>query len=239
MHFCLLLISLIYSSLLVDGGNCVQYKVGMTLNSNEYVEGYIFISGHDAPEFHFDTVTIKQHILKSYRNSKGKLLLYKDLHEILYPTLEGFRNDCEFHFYAAAEEDMLLINLQDIHEVVLLEILTCNNCDRNDINAGFRSTGIYPEVITELTKKEIQLLKTKPVATHSFSIYEEGLFVSLVISYNASVDAGEIKNICNEYANKVRSNENQKGFSIQQVYAEFKESLRKKNVVIFSIDFLA
>ncbi|MBW6482409.1 MAG: hypothetical protein K0B10_05055 [Vicingaceae bacterium] len=233
-----LIIILSIGKLYADAGNCVKYQLGITLLDDSYTEGFVFNNSYQA-EYEFKNITIKDFIIKNCINQENKLIVYLNVLTLAFPKLSDFTQDCDFHLNATSLENLKTIDLQDIKEIKLVEFNICHNCDKFDITDGFYWVGIYPNVITELTNKEIDLLQTEPFSIHSFyyPIDETSLFE--VISYNKLVDAEALKKLCDDFLHALKPEFDKNNWEeINNKYTSFKEVLRSQNVIVFKIGFM-
>lgn len=233
-----LLITLLTVRLYGDVGSCVRYQVGITLVNNKYIEGFVYAKSYQ-PRFKFDDICIKDYIINKCLDDKKRLELYLSVKEIIYPKLKNYSDDCDLHFNAAPEDQLKLIDACDINDVKLIELNTCHNCDKYDFEEGFCWIGIYPNVITELTKKEIKLLQKEPVASNDFYYPWDEFSQFKILSYNKSIDLEALKKASDDYLKSVEpyfvDNNWEK---IRDSYNSFKVNLRKQNVIVFEIGFV-
>ena len=195
------LITLQAGYMYADSGNCVRYQVGITLENGEYVEGLIFHQNFGT-KFKFDDISIKKYLIDNSTERKVELTIYLKVTELNYPILPDFRPDCELHFNAVAPDDIKIINPETISNIKLIGFNTCNNCDENNVNSGFYWIGVYPNVITELTAKEIDQLKNKPYGSAYLTYPNDGTFGFKILSYNTSIKTDDLKVLCNDYLKK-------------------------------------
>ena len=234
----ILTISLLIGKVCADGGNCVRYQIGITILNGDYIEGFIYENNYQ-PKFEFDSLTIKDFILQNCHDKENKLTVYLNVKELIFPKLIEFIQDCDFHLNATSSDNIIKIDSKDIKEIKLIEFNTCHNCDKYDLQDGFYWVGIYPNVITELTKNEIDLLQTEPISTNDFyyPIDEYSLFK--VLSYNDSVDTETLKKLCDEFLQSLKIDFDENDFEmINKKYDIFKHDLRTKKIIVFKIGFM-
>lgn len=232
-----LLIASLTGNIFADVGNCVRYQIGITLKNGEYVEGFFFYQNYGV-ELMFEDISIKKYLIDNCNERKIKLTIYLKVTELNYPTLQDFSPDCDYRFYATAPQDVKNIDTETISTIKLIGFNACNDCEENDVNNGFYWTGVYPNVITELTDKEIDLLKNKPYGETYLTYPNEGTFGFIVLSYNQSIKTVDIEVLCNDYLIKIKhhfDNNNWKEIDTQR--EEFKQNLRSKSIIMFKYGY--
>ena len=235
--FFALLITLLTGNIYADAGNCVKYQVGVTLENGEYIEGHFFYSSYGT-KFKFEDISIKKYLIDNCTDRKEKLTLYLKVTELNYPRLPDFGPDCEFHFNAVAPDDVKVIDLETISDIKLIEFNTCNKCDDNNVNTGFYWIGVYPNVITELTSTEIDLLNNKPYGSTYLTYPNDGTFGFKILSYNKSIKTVDLEVLCNDYLKTIKynlDNDNWKEIKIQR--EEFKQMLMSKSIIMFEYGY--
>jgi len=233
----ILAITLLVGKLYADGGRCVRYQIGITLINGDYIVGFVYENSYE-PKFEFNDVSIKDFIIKKSINKGNKLTIYLNVKELIFPKLPNYRNDCDFHLNATSIENVKEIDTNDIQEIKLIEFNLCHNCGKYDLNDGFYWAGIYPNVITELTNNEIELLQTNPISTNAFSFPIDEYSVYKVISYNNAFDTAMLKKLCDDFLQSLENDFEKNNWEIiNKKYSLFKQESRAKNIIIFKIGF--
>jgi len=233
-----LIITLLIGKLYADGGNCVRYQIGITLINDNYIEGFVYENNYQ-PRFKFDDINIKDFIFQNCLDKENELTVYLKVKELIFPKFPNFRHDCDFHLNGTSPDNLRKINSKDIKGIKLIEYNTCHNCDKYDLKDGFYWVGIYPNVITELTNKEIDLLQTEPVSTNDFYYPVDEYSSFKVLSYNDSIDSDKLKKLCDDYLQDLQQEFDKNNWEIiHKKYDTFKQELRTKDIIIFKIGFI-
>jgi hypothetical protein len=215
-----------------DAGNCAKYEVEVQLTDGQKISGFVYVVSYEI-KFQFQDNSFLDYLKKN--NSPDTLYIYKDIRQLKFPITEKRGDKCEFRFNASDNEIKIL--KKTIKTARLIAYSICNNCDNPDEKNGYSWNGIYPTVITELTKGEIDLLQTQPIATVSFGHNIEDITDGYcMLSYSSDYKQADLEKLKNDFlveADKLLK-EN-KWNIVQGKYKIFKNGLRKKNIVVFKI----
>lgn len=219
-----------------DVGNCVKYEVDVGLNDGRIVRGFVYVVGYER-KFTFTDITFVDYLKRS--NPTDTLVLYKNIQRLKFPTLTRAPGECEVLFDAATPDNVTKILKSKIKRIKVVNYGVCNNCDVADEKTGYYSNGIYPTVIIELTKSEIELLQTKPLALvgfgHDVDDNTDGYWM---MSYNPQYNQAELEGVRNDFlleTNKLLKENNWD--KVQVRYRTLKNELRQKQIVLFKIEF--
>jgi hypothetical protein len=215
-----------------DAGNCVKYEVDIQLTDGQKVKGYVYVLAYEL-KFKFQDNSFLDYLKRN--NSPDTLYLYKSIHQLKFPITKEGPGKCEFHFNATTADNEIKILKKTIKTAKLISYSVCNNCDDPDEKNGYYWNGIYPTIITELTKAEIELLQTNPNATISFGHdIENNTEGYWMISYSSNFKHTDLERLKNDFlldADKLlREN---KWDIVQRKYKIFKSELRKKKIILF------
>jgi hypothetical protein len=219
-----------------DVGNCVKYEVEVGLNDGRAVRGFVFVVGYER-KFTFTDITFLDYLKRT--NPTDTLVLYKGIQRLKFPALTKAPGECEVLFDAASPDNVIKIFKDKIKVIKVIKYGVCNNCDIANEKTGYNSNGIYPTVIIELTKSEIELLQTKPLALvgfgHDVDDNTDGYWM---MSYNPQFDQTELEAIRNDFlleTNKLLKENNWD--KVQVRYRTLKSELREKKIIVFKIEF--
>lgn len=217
-----------------DAGNCVKYKATFETKSGQKHTGYTYIANY-TPTINFKEISFWEYIKKEPLDS---VYLYKNVRQLRFPFTQGPQESCIFRFDACAPEDQLIISKKNIKHATMISYGVCNTCDIKDGNYFWN--GMFPTIITELTKKEIDLLQTQPVSNlyfdHGYLEFRaDGYWM---ISYSADYPLEKINAIRDKFlkGDKELYNNNQ-WHVMESRYRELKKELRQKNIILFKIGY--
>lgn len=217
-----------------DAGNCVKYDVDIQLTSGQKIRGFVYAGSYET-KFQFQDISFLDYLNKIIRSDT--LYVFKNIRQLKFPTTNYGREKCEFHFDAADES--MRIPKKEIKEAKVVSYTVCNNCDVADEKEGYYWNGIYPTVITELNKTEIDLLQTRPLATIAFGNGQsDSADEYWMISYSQEYKQADLEKLKNDFlveAGKLMRE--RKWDAVQAEYKALKDKLRKKKVVLFKIGF--
>jgi hypothetical protein len=231
-----LLIAFIYmvSNTYADNGNCIKYKVSITLIDNEVVHGYVICQTYN-PRFEFPNNDFKSYVIKESLN-QDMLTVYSKIYDVDFPKIGDDNAECDLVFNASPSHYIRTIHKDDIQEIDFEQYSTCNNCDNPDVATGYPWNGYYPVVVNELTMKEIYKLREDPVAITQFVLPGSDVSLYFLISYNERVDNKEIKSLSSEFMSQINDRKNMnKSSLVSDYYDEFKSDLRKRNVILLKL----
>jgi hypothetical protein len=226
----------LYNQGFSDAGNCAKYEVDIQLTDGQKIKGYVYVLAYEL-KFKFQDNSFLDYLKRN--NSPDTLYLYKSIHQLKFPITKEGTEKCEFHFNATAADNEIKILKKTIKAAKLISYSVCNNCDSPDEKNGYYWNGIYPTIITELTKTEIDLLQTNPIATISFGHnIEDNTDGYWMISYSSNFKQTDLEKLKNDFlldADKLlREN---KWDIVQGKYRIFKSELRKKKIILFKIGY--
>jgi hypothetical protein len=217
----------LFEKAFTDVGNCVKYEVDVGINDGRVVRGFVFVAGYER-KFTFTDITFLDYLKRT--NPTDTLVLYKSIRRLKFPALTRAPGECEVHFEAASPDNVIKIFKGKIKVVKVIRYGVCNNCDIADEKTGYSSNGIYPTVIIELTKSEIGLLQTKPLAQvgfgHEVDNNTDGYWM---MSYNPQYNQTELEKIKNDFLLETDKLLKENNWDKVQVrYGTLKSELRKK-----------
>lgn len=222
-----------------DGGNCVRYNVNITLDSDQSLEG-IVVHGTYHPKFDFQNLEFKQ-FLDSIA-IRDTITVYKQIHEFTTPNnYYGYGIGCKPNLYAVAPEDVVKVPINEVADADLQSYEPCHNCTSNNKQSGYTFDGLT--MIRELTKAEIEILQEEAVASHQFwypdSLEEFGYGSYQILSYNENIGLDELKKfgeqLIQEDIEDLKQGAYNSYHSRKSRYQQYKEELRNKDVVLFTI----
>jgi hypothetical protein len=223
-----------------DLGSCIRYHVKIYLTSEKTVEGIIQHATYQ-PKFKFSDSEFRIFLESiAYTDS---VIVYSEIHTISQLIQEPNGHNCIPELYAIAPEDVISIPYAEIHTAHLIKYEPCDNCASNDEKTGFSFNG--PTTILELSKKEIMFMQHQSEAHYDFWYPEEmqhelGYGSFALISYNSEVGFKELKEtgdrLIREDLVDYKQGANASYPSRQKRYKELKESLRQKNIILFTND---
>jgi len=219
-----------------DGGNCVKYQVDVQLTDGKKIRGFVYVGGYEK-KFQFKDILFLDYLRKN--DPSDTLHIFRNIRQLKFPSTEELSQNYEFRFDATTTDNCLKIVKSRIETINVISYTTCNNCDIKNEEQGYYWNGIYPSVITELNKSEIDLLQTKPVAKiffeHGIKNNHDGYWI---ISYSLDYKQAELDKIKGDFLKETNKllNEN-KWRTVQDKYAALKTGLRTKKLIIFKIGF--
>lgn len=220
-----------------DAGSCVKYQIITELTSGKQVKGWTYVGGYDM-RFKFDTISFLSYLNEI--NSLDTFNVFQNIRSLKFPITDDGRHPCQFYFDAVAPENVTPIDKSTVKSIQVLSYTTCNNCDEADEKIGYYWNGIYPVIITELTKTEIDLLQTKPVAQLGFGHGGEWDVTSFywMVSYSKAYTQLELQKIQEMFlANEEQLFKQRKGNVIRERFFTLKKDLQKKNIILFKVEY--
>lgn len=220
----------IYASL----GNCIWYNAKFELKSGKAVEGYFCFPSWDLVKFKFTEKEFNMFI-ENYLKSRDTLRLILKFQALKYPQAK-YVEDGQTKLKAVVAEDIVKLCKKDIITSHYLGFLKNDN---EYIN--YKSTKSYwddPRIIDELNQQEIDSLQYKPFATYKITeiIENEDYYL---LSYNKAIKEKELLAYKKRFIalKKIHDNCNDKKSYISFIreYAEIKQELRNKNIVLFGL----
>lgn len=234
-----LLLTLLFSLTLFeqvfsDSGNCIKYDVDIQLANGKKVRGFLYYQTYK-PKFQFKDNSFLDYLHDTY--GSGSLAIYKNIRQLKFPIIDSENQYCHFHFNATTIDNLILVQIDQIKTVKVLSYTVCNNCDSADEKDGYYWSGIYPTVITELARTEIELLQTKPIASISFG-FDTRTDGYWMISYATTYKKKNLEKLRDDFLIDINkpSKEN-KWEVVEKKYQVFKNSLRKKKIIIFKMGY--
>jgi len=223
-------------SVFADVGNCIKFNVDIQLTDGQRIMGFVYAGGYEK-RFEFKDISFLD-FLKT-NNPSDTLHVYTDIRQLKFPTAKEGTENCQFHFDATTSENDLKISKKTIKTIKVISYTVCNNCDNPDEKEGYNWNGIYPAIITELTKTEIDLLQTMPKATVNFGHdIENNTDGYWMISYSSEHSLIELEKIKNEFLLEADRLLKENKWDIVQVnYKTLKNRLRTKKVILFKIGY--
>lgn len=224
----------LFEKVFSDAGSCVKYDVAIYLIDGQKIRGFVYAGGYEK-KFQFQDISFLDYLKKN--NSSDTLHLFNNIRQLKFPITNEGTEDCQFHFDATTSDNDVKILKKTIKAIEVLSYTVCNNCDVKNEETGYYWNGIYPTVITELTKSEIDLLQTQPIATISFGHeIENNTDGYWMISYSADYKQADLEKLRNDFLIEAdRLLKENKWNIVQDNYKIFKNGLRKKNIVVFKI----
>ncbi|MBW1811392.1 MAG: hypothetical protein JRJ87_24600 [Deltaproteobacteria bacterium] len=223
-----------------DIGMCVRYRISLIKGNAEKVEGFFQISSYD-PMIELNNEKLLKHI----RERRIKVLkIHKTIRTIEFPKLQ--EDLCKFRYSATPNEDIFEVPVDSITD---LKIFIIDKCEHGNFP---RSPGIddflvayHADVITELNRYEIDYLQKKP---HASTICRDKILGEFylrmhkihILSYNREIDQMDLKHLCRTMLIPSSGKKAQATLSwkaIKKQYKRGKAQLRKKKVVVFTIQF--
>ena len=215
-----------------DAGNCVKYDVDIQLIDGQKIRGFVYAGGYEK-KFQFQDISLLDYLKKN--NPSDTLHIFKNIRQLKFPTTNEGNEKCKFLFDATTADNEIKILKKKIKTIRVVSYSVCNNCDVANEETGYYWNGIYPTVITELTKAEIDLLQTKPTATVTFGHdIENNTDGYWMISYSSEYKQADLEKLKSEFLLEtdklLREN---KWDIVQSKYRIFKSGLRKKKIILF------
>jgi hypothetical protein len=187
----------LFEKVFSDAGNCVKYDVDIQLMDGQKIREFVYTGGYEK-RFQFKDVSFLDFEKKN--NPTDTLHLYRNIRQLKFPKISDGNEECQFYFDATTTDNYLKILKKKIRTVKVLSYTVCNNCDLADEEKGYYWNGIYPTIITELTRTEIDLLETKPVATVSFGHdIENNTDGYWMLSYSIDYKQAELEKLKNDF----------------------------------------
>lgn len=217
-----------------DVGNCVKYEVDIKLTDDTNVRGFVYAVGYEV-KLEFNDVTFLDYIKRNYPDT---LKVFRNVRRLKYPKLTRAPGECETLFDAVAPEDLLKILTKKIKSIKLINIGSCHNCDVVNGKIQYGSNGIYPTVITELTKAEIDLLQTNPLATVGFGHNLDDNTTYWMMSYDEHYNQTQLERLRDEFLEETDKLLKENNWDkVQTRYRSVKSELRKAKIVVFKMEF--
>jgi hypothetical protein len=236
--FIILLLSFgLFEKVFADAGNCVKYDVDIQLTDGQKVRGFVYALGYEK-RFRFQDISFLDYIKRN--NPTDTLHVYRNIRQLKFPMMEEFNRNCEFHFDATTPDNYLKILKKKIKIIKVVSHTVCNNCDNSNEETGYSWNGVYPTIITELTKAEIDLLQTKPFAIigfgHDIENSTDGYWM---ISYSSDYKQADLEKLKNDFLTETDKPLTENKWDIVQgKYKVLKSGLRKKKIILFKIGYV-
>jgi hypothetical protein len=233
-----LLLTLLFTLMLFeqafsDAGNCIKYDVDIQLASGKKIRGFLYHQTYQ-PKFQFKDNSFLDYLHHTY--GSGALAIYKKIRQLKFPII-GENQYCHFQFNATTIDNLIIVQIDQIKTVKVLSYTVCNNCDSTNEKEGYYWSGIYPNVITELVKTEIDLLQTKPIASigFGFDTRTDGYWM---ISYATDYEKKNLEKLRDDFLMDINKllKEN-KWEIVEKKYRAFKNRLREKKIIIFKMGY--
>jgi hypothetical protein len=206
-----------------DTPQCAKIQVKILTNDNKMIEGFYYYYGMYSFEIfgnNPDSISFKK-ILEEMKNYN-----YKDTIEIYNNIIKLNIMKCgNANYYACKKSDVIKLDYKDIKIFNQLEIYTCHSED--SLNKYYPA-GCPPEIITELTDKEIELINStqgQMFKLDDIAYFFDQLCSPVLISYNTMMTKDEIIELIKKYT------ENQE-YS-DHVYMKLKKELNDRKIIIF------
>lgn len=225
-----------FEKVFFDVGNCVKYDVDIQLIDGQKIRGFVYVMGYEK-RFQFKDISFLDYLKKN--NPSDTLDIFKKITQLKFPATNDGNEKCRFHFDATTADNILKILKKKVKTINVISYTVCNNCDLADEEIGYQWNGIYPTVITELTKDEIDLLQTKPAATISFGHdIEDNTDGYWMISYSSDYKHSDLEKLKNDFLLETDKLLKENKWDIaQERYKILKSGLRKKKIIIFKIGY--
>ncbi len=235
-HFLLILLLTfaLFEKVYSDAGNCIKYDLDLQLMNGKKIRGFMYELGYQR-KFQFKDISFLDYINKSH--GYDTLAIYKNITQLKFPVIDNENRECHFQFNATTVDNFIKIPISKIKTVKVLSYTVCNNCDLAEEKEGYYWSGIYPVVITELVKTEIDLLQTKPTSSISFGFDTDNEGYCM-ISYSSSYKRTNLEKLRDDFLvdiNKLSKENNWK--IIEKKYQVFKNRLREKKIIIFKMGY--
>src|SRR6267154_5761601 len=226
----------LFEKVFSDAGNCVKYDVDIQLIDGQKIRGFVYALGYEK-RFQFQDISFLDYIKRN--NSTDTLHVYKNIRQLKFPTTEELNRNCEFRFEATTTDNYLKILKRKIKIIKVISHTVCNNCDSTNEETGYSWNGIYPTIITELTKAEIDLLQTKPVGTVNFGHDIEGNTDGYwMISYSPDYKKDDLEKLMKDFLRETdKLLREHKSDIVQVKYEILKTKLRTKKIILFKIGY--
>jgi len=224
-----------------DLGNCVRYEIEIQKADGARLKGFVDVGGYEL-RLKFAGDSFSEYVLSYAYNDT--LLVYKNIQELKFPVDPDAlpQGRCQFHFAATPVENTVKIPKKEIKSARMISYSTCHNCSSKDEKQGYTWQGFSPNVITELTQSEIDMLQTAPIASLRFGYGDVNLSLSgfNIISYSKSMGKPELEIVRNEFLDESREYLKKNDYPAElKRYQLLKAELRKKKVVIFRTESAA
>jgi hypothetical protein len=219
-----------------DAGNCVKYDVDIQLIDGQKIRGFVYAGGYEK-RFQFKDVSFLDYLKKN--DPSDTLHIFKNIRQLKFPTTNKGNKKCQFHFDATTRDNDIKILKNKVKTVKVLSYTVCNNCDLENKENGYYWNGIYPTVITELTKTEIDLLQTKPIATVNFGHdIENNTDGYWMISYSTDYKQSNLEKLKKDFLQETdKLLKENKWDIVQDRYKILKSRLQKKKIILFKIGY--
>jgi hypothetical protein len=224
----LVIISIFFISieyLYADVPQCAKFQLIIETKDSKIIEGYYYYYGLYSFEifnYNHDSISFRRILEQAKRtNYPNKIKVFKNI--IKLKNIKCF----QYNYFACLNKDVIDINISDISSFKQIGIYTCHPED--SLNNNYPS-GCPPEVITELTEKEINLLNKEPNLTFrldNIDYFNEDLCIPVIVSYNPNMTKENIINLVKELINKEQPS------NMDNVYKNLKNKLSIKKVIIF------
>ncbi|NOQ25807.1 MAG: hypothetical protein GQ564_10640 [Bacteroidales bacterium] len=221
--FCVLtLFFFINFNIYAGGFQCIKYEIEFTLINGSTIKGY-YPTGNYEKMFDFDDVSFLD-MIKHFKTSiNDSITIYKEIVLISYPEIEVFNKaDCRFKLNTSYPENVVTLDIDDIISLRIIETSHCSICD----GENYYWNGISPNVITELSEEEINLLIDKEPNNVYIFWYEELEYTNYyALSYDNDINKENLQNICESLKSEYN----------YHYYEKLKETLKEKNIILLRI----
>ncbi len=221
-----------HSKAFPDAGNCVRYEVAIQLADGKKLNGFVYLVSYEK-RFEFRDITFLDYLNRV--SPSDTLIVLQNIRQLNFPIINDGQK-CQFHFEATPSENKIL--KKSIKSIEVLSYRTCNICDLEDLENGYYWKGIYPVVITELTKSEIDLLQTTPIATINFSHGDQNTEGYWIASYSVEYRQDDLTKIKDSFLVEADRILKVNGYNaLTSAYKRWKNDLRKKKVIVFKFGY--
>ncbi len=233
--FVLLVLSIFNSGSTTAGGwTCHLVKVELTLEAKKVV-GFVFL-GDDFRGYLKKGVM--SYLADYHKYPNDTIEVYDTVYTVKYPKFDRYK------IAAVTKDDIFKVPVSTIKKIRVLSMGPCHEwivkVDPTQYESYYAWVG--HTMLTDLTRDEIQMLNSKPVAAKSFQAPLGEYSVFWMISYSQSDGDASLEMIFKEYKSRLSGYSGplaeQSVFNHQE-YQKLKQSLRKRRIIIFKIGYVA
>jgi hypothetical protein len=223
-----------FSSIFGGGWTCQRFKLLIETKTDTII-GFVEFGDNFR---NYDDNEIIKFMNENYKYPHDTITVYDTIYNLNYPTMRDYK------LTAILRQDVSKIAIDKIENIKFIYKSPCQEwTKKRDINnyEYFYAWIGHTMPISELTFQEIELLKGEPKYSSSYGDPLSEYSGYYILSYADNVLKEEIDKIVNKYKEAILnySGDKPKYIFLDETYSNLKNDLRKKQIIIFRIDYVA
>lgn len=213
-----------------DSAQCFKYYVDINLVNGEKITGYYFHYGmymETVDSTSFDKILNEIKLVNERQKTEEKLTIFKKVGILENPKC------WDVNLFYCYKEDVVELSIAEIKSVKVIEMTECHP-ENIKLNRSKYCGGCRPEVITELSKEEVSILKNKPnfeiKTSYEYERYFDSFCEVYLLSYS-TCDSTMMMNVVNKFI-KDNNLESLIECMTSEQYDNLKSILREKKVIM-------